>query len=123
METVTNAILAVLSYPVVLCSNIFANIVAERAKIAGFTAMGGSVTSAMIWDQSKWFLLALLIFIIVFILIYDTIRRVFLTDEDRTPHLIRDLAMAGAELCLYYATLSFILFVIFDVIVPIARTL
>ena len=124
-DTILNAISTLLSYPIVLIHSILANLYQEAALLQRLISAGREVTVGMVWDLTKWVLLALLIFALIFFIGIDTLRRVIFAELEKKSlrAVFSDALLTLLVLLIYYLIICIALHLFFTVILPVARSL
>jgi hypothetical protein len=118
------AFIKILSYPVELIQSVLTNIYKEYSLIYTVFSKGGAVSAGMIWALMKWVILALFIFGTIMLICIDTVKRVMFAEREKNlATFFKDAIVAGITLFLYYTIVAMGLYVVFEVVLPIARIL
>ncbi len=123
LKTIFEAVLDVLSYPWAMISGVLNNITLEFHYINRVVSAGKLVSPAMIWNQLKWVLLLLAIIAAVYWVVSATVLGVFNTERNKQRGLLFESGVVILSLFIYYALIAIGLYVLFNVIVPIALEL
>ena len=122
-EAIYQAVLDVLSYPWAMVSGILSNITLEFRYINRVVSAGKMVSLVMIWNQLKWVLLLLVIAGAVYWVVSATILGVFNTERQKQRGLLFEFSVVILSLFAYYSLIAIGLYVLFNVIIPIALEL
>jgi len=123
LEQIYEAALTVLSYPAAMIAGIWSNIAAEFHYINRVITAGKIPGPIMIWNQIKWVLLLLLIILVVFLLLRNTILGLLNTERPKERGLLFESFIIVLTLCVYYSLIAIGLYLLFNVIIPIALEL
>jgi hypothetical protein len=124
-DTILKAISTLLSYPIVLTHSILTNLYKEASLLQRIISAGREVTVGMVWDLTKWILLALLIFGLIIFIGIDTVRRVIFAELEKKSlrAFFSDALFTLLILLIYYLIICIALYLFFTVILPVARSL
>ena len=122
-DKIWNAITEVLSYPWAMVQGILNNIYLEYRYIDRVVSAGRMVSIGMIWDQLKWVLLLLVVIVAAYWLVSVTITGVFNSERQKQRGLIFEICVVIFSMFVYYSLIAIGLYVLFNVIIPIALVL
>lgn len=125
LELILDAVLKILSYPVLLFCSICEKISWEISLIQTIMAAGQELSWGRVSSLSKSVCLALLLLGVAIFLVIDTIRRVMFAEakEKRARSLLFDILAVLLIIFLYYLLISLVLYFFFSVILPIYQVL
>ena len=118
-----HAIIEVLSYPWAMVQGILNNILLEFKYIDRVVSAGRWVSLGMVWNQLKWVLLLLVLVAAVYWVVSATILGVFNTERQKQRGLLFEFGIVVQSLFIYYALIAIGLYVLFNLIIPIALEL
>lgn len=122
-QKIYEAVIEILFYPIAMVQGILNNIGQEFRYVNQVVAAGKLVSLGMIWDQLKWVLLLLAVIAAVYWLVNTTITGVFNTERNKQRGLLFEVCVVVLSLFIYYSLTAIGLYILFNVIIPIALVL
>jgi len=125
LSAIPSAALKLFSAPMVFVDSVLAGVRLEWMRILQTTSEGGMLTVGMLLPLIKWVALLLFILAVVIFILYDTVKRVIYTEPKPMPisAIISDSMVIILVLLIYYATLSFAIYVFFNFLLPLYKNL